>query len=51
MANQDDAADILTPYATEFHYPSDSFEPEEKDAQQAIELATVILNFVTQKLT
>ncbi|MBD2230476.1 HEPN domain-containing protein [Phormidium tenue] len=46
----DDAADILTPYATEFRYPSDSLEPEEEDAQQAIELAASILDFVIQKL-
>jgi HEPN domain-containing protein len=46
----DDAADILTPYATEFRYPSDSLEPEEEDAQQAIALASSILDFVTQKL-
>ncbi|PZV04070.1 MAG: hypothetical protein DCF32_12775 [Leptolyngbya sp.] len=46
----DDAADILTPYATEFRYPSDSLEPEEEDARQAIELAASILDFVTQKL-
>ena len=46
----DDAADVLTPYATEFRYPSDTLEPEEEDAQQAIELAASILDFVTQKL-
>lgn len=46
----DDAADILTPYATEFRYPSDTLEPEEEDAQQAIELAASILDFVMQKL-
>ena len=46
----DDAADILTPYATEFRYPSDSLEPEEEDARQAIEIAASLLNFVTQKL-
>lgn len=48
--NLDDAADVLTPYATEFRYPSDSLEPEEEDARQAIEMAELILTFVTQKL-
>ncbi|MFQ4140345.1 HEPN domain-containing protein [Nodosilinea sp. PGN35] len=46
----DDAADVLTPYATQFRYPSDSLEPEEEDAQQAIDLAASILDFVMQKL-
>lgn len=46
----DEAADILTPYATESRYLSDSLEPEEADARQAIELATSMLDFVTQKL-
>jgi HEPN domain-containing protein len=46
----DDAADILTPYATEFRYPSDTLEPEEEDAQQAIEMAAAMLDFVMQKL-
>ena len=46
----DDAADVLTPYATQFRYPSDSLEPEKEDAQQAIDLAASILDFVMQKL-
>ncbi|WP_017300226.1 HEPN domain-containing protein [Nodosilinea nodulosa] len=46
----DDAADTLTPYATEFRYPSDTLEPEEEDARQAIEMAELILNFVIQRL-
>lgn len=46
----DDVADTLTPYATEFRYPSDTLEPEEADALQAIEMAAAMLNFVTQRL-
>lgn len=46
----DDAADVLTPYATQFRYPSDSLEPEEEEAQQAIDLAASMFDFVMQKL-
>ncbi|PSR16386.1 hypothetical protein C8255_18055 [filamentous cyanobacterium CCP3] len=46
----DDAADVLTPYATQFQYPLDSLEPEEEDAQQAIDLAASMLDFVVQRL-
>jgi HEPN domain-containing protein len=41
-----DGADILTPYATEFRYPSDTIEPERHEAQEALEIANSVLNFV-----
>lgn len=43
-------AETLTPYATEFRYPGDMIEPERQDAEEAIEIATLILIFVIQKL-
>ena len=48
--NLQEAADILTPYATEFRYPGGLIEPERGDAEEAIEMAVWVLNFVTQRL-
>ena len=45
-----DGADILTPYATEFRYPSDTVEPEREEAKEALEIASSVLNFVIQSL-
>jgi HEPN domain-containing protein len=45
-----EVADILTPYATEFRYPGDALEPERRDAEEALEMALLVLNFVTQLL-
>jgi HEPN domain-containing protein len=45
-----DAANTLTPYATEFRYPGDTIEPKRGDAEQAMEMAALILNFVVQRL-
>jgi HEPN domain-containing protein len=45
-----DGADILTPYATEFRYPSDTVEPERYEAEEALEIASAILNFVVKLL-
>jgi HEPN domain-containing protein len=45
-----DGADILTPYATEFRYPSDTVEPERYEAEEALEIAGSILNFVVKLL-
>lgn len=45
-----DGADILTPYATEFRYPSDTVEPERYEAEEALEIASSILNFVVKLL-
>ncbi len=46
-----DAADILTPYATEFRYPGDLLEPERRDAEEAIAMAVLVLDFITRLLT
>ena len=45
-----DGADILTPYATEFRYPSDTIEPEKYEAEEALRIASLILDFVTKLL-
>jgi HEPN domain-containing protein len=45
-----DIADTLTPYATEFRYPGDVIEPERSEAEEALEMATLVLDFVIQKL-
>ncbi len=45
-----DGADILTPYATEFRYPSDTIEPERYEAEEALEIANSVLNFVIKLL-
>ncbi|MBE9168161.1 HEPN domain-containing protein [Pleurocapsales cyanobacterium LEGE 06147] len=43
-----EAAAVLTPYATEFRYPGGAIEPERSDAEEALEMAVLVLNFVTQ---
>lgn len=45
-----DVADTLTPYATEFRYPGDAIEPERYEAEEALEMAASVLEFVIQKL-
>ncbi len=45
-----DGADILTPYATEFRYPSDTVEPERYEAEEALKIASSILDFVVKLL-
>ena len=40
------AAEILTPYATMFRYPSDYNEPELEDVKEALENARSVVNFV-----
>lgn len=44
------AADILTPYATEFRYPGDAMEPDRSDAEEAIKMAESVINLVIQNL-
>ncbi len=43
-------ADTLTPYATEFRYPSDIVEPEISEAEEALTMADSILSFVIKLL-
>ena len=45
-----DSADSLTPYATEFRYPSDTIEPEIHEAEEALDIAGSILDFVIKLL-
>ncbi|MBE9075814.1 HEPN domain-containing protein [Romeria aff. gracilis LEGE 07310] len=45
-----EAAEILTPYATEFRYPGGLIEPERRDAEEALEMAVLVLKYVTQRL-
>jgi HEPN domain-containing protein len=44
------AAQMLTPYATQFRYPGGQLAPPLEEAQQAIELAAAIVSFVQQQL-
>ncbi len=43
-----DSAESLTPYATEFRYPGDIVEPKQDDVEEALEMAVLVLDFVTQ---
>jgi HEPN domain-containing protein len=43
-----ESAESLTPYATEFRYPGDIVEPEQNDVEEALEMAVLVLGFVTQ---
>jgi HEPN domain-containing protein len=45
------AAEILTPYATAFRYPSDIMQPTTEELQEAIEKASEIFNFITSLLS
>lgn len=45
-----DAAEILTPLATEFRYPGDVLEPEVSDAEEAFRLAEHVVAFVVTRL-
>ena len=46
----EEAAEILTPYATEFRYPGDVTEPSKEETQQALAMAENFLNFIIQLL-
>ena len=43
-------ANILTPYAVEFRYPSDVLEPERSEAEEALAMAESVLSFVVRLL-
>lgn len=45
-----DAAEILTPFATEFRYPGDIMEPDENDANEAYRVAEYVFSFIKLKL-
>ena len=42
------SAESLTPYATEFRCPGDTFEPEKDDVEEALEMAELVLSAVSQ---
>jgi HEPN domain-containing protein len=46
-----EAAELLTPYATEFRYPSDVMQPTTEELQEAIEKASEIFNFIKTLLS
>jgi HEPN domain-containing protein len=45
-----EAAEILTPFATAFRYPGEPGEPEATDVEEAIELAQRVVDFVSKRL-
>jgi HEPN domain-containing protein len=45
-----DSAEVLTPYGTEFRYPSDTLEPEKFEAEEALVMADSVLSFVVRLL-
>jgi HEPN domain-containing protein len=46
-----EASEILTPYATEYRYPSDVMQPTLEELEEAIEKAEEIFNFVASLLS
>ena len=45
-----ETSELLTPYATEFRYPSDVMQPTEEELKEAIEKAEEIFDFITSLL-
>jgi HEPN domain-containing protein len=45
------AAQLLTPYATQFRYPGGPIEPALSDAEQALQLATDLVHYVRERLS
>jgi HEPN domain-containing protein len=45
-----DIADLLTPYAVAFRYPGELLEPSREDAQEALNAAEKVLDFVLARL-
>lgn len=45
-----DAAELLTPFATEFRYPGDVMEPAPSDADEAYRVALLVVQFILSKL-
>jgi HEPN domain-containing protein len=45
-----EASEILTPYATEFRYPSDVMQPTQEELTEALEKAEEIFKFVVDLL-
>jgi len=45
-----DAAELLTPLATEFRYPGDIMDPDPSDAEEAYCVAEHVVKFVSSRL-
>lgn len=45
-----EATEVLTPFATAFHYPGDGLDPEPADVAEAIKLAETVLAFVLTRI-
>jgi HEPN domain-containing protein len=45
-----DTSELLTPYATEFRYPSDVMQPTAEELQEAIKQSTELFDFVASLL-
>jgi hypothetical protein len=45
-----DAAELLTPLATEFRYPGDIMDPDPSDAEEAYRVAVQVVLFVSSRL-
>lgn len=45
-----DAAEILTPFATEFRYPGDILEPDPSDVDEAFRVAEYVILFINSRL-
>ena len=46
-----EASEILTPYATEFRYPSDIMQPTQEELEDALDKAEDIFNFVVSVIS
>jgi HEPN domain-containing protein len=47
----DDAAELLTPFATEFRYPGEMMEPDPSDVAEAYVAAAAVVGFVVSRLS
>jgi HEPN domain-containing protein len=47
----EDAAEVLTSYATEFRYPADVMEPDRQESEEAIALAETSVQLVVSLLS
>ena len=50
FANLADAAELLTPFATEFRYPGDMLVPDPSDVEEAYKVAEHVVIFISSKL-
>ncbi len=50
FAGCEDAADILTPYATAFRYPGEIMEPTNEKMEERVKYADDVVNFVISLL-